>query len=73
MGRLLLYAYVKKCNTLLSYIANFNKKFLETQKNSIGWSLNGKALNCQGSAVVLSPLGLLRKFCFFLDKLLGLW
>ncbi|OPF19345.1 hypothetical protein B1L04_08365 [Microcystis aeruginosa KW] len=73
MGRLLLDDYVKKCNILLSNVASFNKKFLETQKTSIGWSVNGKVLNCQGSAVVLSPLGLLRKFCFFIDKLLRLW
>jgi len=73
MGRLLLDDYVKKCNILLSYVANFNKKFLETQKNSIGYSVNGKVLGCQGSAIVLSSLGLLRKFCFFIDKLLRLW
>ncbi|REJ40003.1 MAG: hypothetical protein DWQ53_22130 [Microcystis flos-aquae DF17] len=73
MGRLLLDDYVKKCNILLSYVANFNKKFLETQKNSIGYSVNGKVLGCQGSAIVLSPLGLLRKFCFFIDKLPKLW
>jgi len=68
-----LYAYVKNRNTLLSYVANFNEKFLETQKNSIGYSVNGKVLGCQGSAIVLSPLGLLRKFCFFIDKLPKLW
>ncbi|ELS46854.1 hypothetical protein C789_3317 [Microcystis aeruginosa FACHB-905 = DIANCHI905] len=73
MGRLLLYAYVKKCNTLLSYVASFNKKFLETQKTSMRWSVNGRVINCQGSAIVLSPLGLSMKFCLFLDKLVRLW